>query len=76
MITFDEAYAKAKEYKEKIDGCTEYEKGYRFSYSGDNGYIGGNGHISIVVLKDNGKVISMPEFLMGDTGEYIRDFSI
>ena len=74
MITYDEAYKKAKELKTNIDGCTEYENGYVFGSSGDRGYKGGKGHISIVVLKENGDIVTMPVFVMRGTGAEIRSF--
>lgn len=76
MITYDEAYKRAKELKKHIDGCTEYEKGYVFSSSLDSGYMGGKGHISVAILKENGMAMPMNAFVIHGTGEYIREFDI
>lgn len=75
MITYDEALKKAKELKPTIDGCTEYENGYVFGSSQDEGYIGGN-HTPCVILKENGKAVTMPYFVMHGTGDEIRSFDI
>ncbi len=44
MISYEEALAIAKQNKEQIDNCSEYEDAYIFGYSGDNNYIGGDDH--------------------------------
>lgn len=76
MITYEDAYKKAKELKANIDGCTEYENGYVFSSSSDVGFIGGKGHTVCVILKENGDAIPMNVFVMQGAGEYIREFDI
>lgn len=76
MISYEEAYTKAKELKPNLDSCTEFENGYMFGSSKDKGYYGGSGHTPVVILKENGKAIPMNEFVIMGTGEEIRDFDI
>ena len=76
MVNYDEAYKIAKELKSPIDICTEYEKGFLFGYTGDDGCFGGAGHTPVVILKKNGRAVNMPHFIMHDTGEEIRTFTI
>ena len=74
MITFEEAYAKAKELKSTIDTCTEFENGYVFGCRADDGYEGT--YTPCVILKENGKAINMPLFVLSGTGEEIRSFDL
>lgn len=76
MIGYDEAYKIAKELKNPIDTCTEYEKGFMFGYTGDDGYEGGAGHTPVIILKRNGRAVNMPYFIMHGTGEEIRTFEV
>lgn len=76
MITYEEAYRKAKELKPNTNCCTEYENGYMFGSTEDEGYRGGRGHTPCVILKKNGKAIPMNEFVISGTGEMIREFDI
>ena len=36
MITFEDAWEIAKQRKNEIDNCTEYENAYVFGFTGDN----------------------------------------
>ena len=74
MISYEDALKKAQEVKSNIDKCIEYEKGYYFSSSEDEGYVGGAGHSPVVVQKTDGKLIPMPQFVMNGTGEELREF--
>ena len=76
MISYEEALEIAKEWKDQIDNCTEYENAYVFGYTGDSKYIGGYGHTPVVVMKEDGSVTNMPEFVARGTGNEIRSFSI
>lgn len=76
MIAYEVAYEKAKELKQEIDNCTEYENGYVFGFSGDDNYIGGGGHVPVVILKEDGKVIPLNQFIAQGTGQEIRTFEI
>ena len=76
MINYDEALEIAQKYKKNINRCIEYEKGYAFGSSDDDGYEGGYGHTTIVVLKDTGDVTRMPEFVVNGTGKEIGQFLI
>ena len=75
MITYDEAFEKAKELKKDIDNVMEYENGWVFGCYDDANYIGG-GHTSVVILKDDGKAINMPQFVASGTGGHLRSFDI
>ena len=76
MISYEEALEIAKQRKEHIDNCTEFENGFVFGFSGDNDYIGGYGHAPIVIMKEDGRLSTMPEFISDGTGEEIRSFDI
>ena len=72
-ITFDEAFKIASERKAKIDNYTEYDNAYVFSFTGDDGYIGGLGHTPVVVMKEDGRITTMPEFVYSGAGKLIRE---
>ena len=76
MVTYEETLEIAKEWKDQIDNCTEYENAYVFGFSGDSNYIGGYGHTPAVVMKEDGTVTNMPEFIAYGGGEEIRSVSI
>jgi hypothetical protein len=44
MITYEEAMDIARQRKDQIDNCIEYENAYVFGFSGDSNYDGGYGH--------------------------------
>ncbi len=75
-ITFEKAYAIAKQHKDQIDNCTEYENAFVFGYSGDSDYIGGYGHTPVVIMKEDGRIASMPEFVADGAGKEVRSFTI
>lgn len=75
MITFDEALEIAFGRKEQIDSYMEYDKAYVFSFSGDSDYIGGYGHTPVVVMKEDGRITTMPEFVYSGTGKVVRDLT-
>ena len=72
MITYEDAVKTAKEIRADINRCFEYEKGYVFSNVEDENYIGGS-HAPVVIVKETGKAISMPQFVIDGTGEEIGD---
>ncbi|MGI6072209.1 MAG: hypothetical protein ACOX75_04270 [Lachnospiraceae bacterium] len=76
MITFEEAYKKAKKLKNNIDGYFEYENGYVFSGSEDIHYKGGAGHTAVVIEKKTGKAINMPQFVVNGTGKEIQGYDL
>ena len=76
MITYEEALTIAKHNKDEIDNCTEYDNAYVFSFSGDSNYIGGYGHTPIVIMKEDGRLSSMPELVVSGTGDEIRSFTV
>lgn len=76
MITYEEAFEIAKERKDQIDNCTEYENAYVFSYTGDGNCRGGYGRTPVVIMKENGRIATLPELIARGTGEEIRSFNI
>lgn len=76
MVTFEEAFAKAKERKANIDGYDEWENGWVFSFSGDAGYEGGCGHTPVVVRKSDGRIMDMPLFVYEGAGAFIRSVEL
>ena len=60
MINYEDALLKAKELKDDIDTCTEYDKGYLFSSETDKFSIGGDG--PVVIMKENGNAINQTSF--------------
>ena len=76
MITYEEALKIARERKDQIDNCIEYENAYVFGFTGDNNYIGGYGQTPVVIMKEDGRIASMPELIVSGTGEEIRSFKI
>lgn len=76
MVTYEEALEKARSLKEHIDECTEYENGYLFTYSGDEGYCGGYGHTSVVIWKKDGRATNYPEMVARGTGKEMRTFPV
>lgn len=75
MIAYEVAYEKAKELKADIDNVMEYEKGWVFGCHADDDFVGG-GHSCVVIQKEDGKAINMPQFIVNGTGEHIRSFDI
>ncbi len=75
-ISYEDALEIAREHKDNIDNCIEYENGYVFGAHKDSYSIGGYGHTPVVILKEDGSVIRMPEFKDIGTGEELRSFDI
>lgn len=71
MISYTEAFIKAKEIREEIDSCTEYENGYVFCSDKGEDQVGGY-YSPIVVLKEDGRVIDMPQFIVNGTGKELK----
>ena len=75
MITFEEALTIAKKIRPDIDGGTEFEKGYVFSRTGDDKYVGGP-HSPVCILKSDGTRLPVVEFMMGHPGEIVKEFDL
>lgn len=75
MIAYEVALERAKELKKDIDNVMEYENGWVFGCYDDANYDGG-GHSSVVILKESGKAVNMPQFVVDGTGEHLRSFDI
>lgn len=75
MITYEVAYETAKGLKPTIDHCTEYENAYVFGCKEDDMFEGGN-HSPCVIMKNDGKAVTMPYLLVRGAGEEIRSFDL
>jgi len=74
MVNCDEALKLAKEYRDDIVNCAEYDNAYIFSGHVDEDVIGPQ---PVVVMKDTGEIMLMPEYVAsGKGGEYIREYPI
>ena len=69
-ISYEEALNIAKQHKDNIDTCLEYERGFVFSSTEDDKYVGGWGHEPVCVMKD-GQVMNMITFIDSHPGEQI-----
>lgn len=74
MITYEDAFKKAKGLKPSIDRCTEYENGFMFWNSKDNESEGGTS--PCVILKKSGEAISMSVFVLNGTGKEIKTIKL
>ena len=73
MLNFEKALAVARQRKDGIDNCTEYRDYYLFGASKDDGMIGPG---PVAVCKADGRILPMPEFVMSDPGEPVREIDI
>lgn len=73
MLTYDEALAKAKAVKSRINYCVEYTNAYSFGYR-----IGENegGDASVVIMKDDGRVVNLLDYALTPDKEFVREFNI
>lgn len=76
MISYEEALEIAKEREPNIDECMEYENAYVFGTHEDDEYMGGYDHAQIVVMKEDGRLLSMPELVVEECGDMIRMFNL
>lgn len=75
MISYRVAFLKAKEIRPEIDNCIEYENGYVFCSDKGKDQVGGY-YSPIVVFKEDGKVIDMPQFVVNGTGKELKSFRL
>lgn len=75
MITYEDALKKAKSIKPDINVCVEYKAGYMFGKNEKEETFGG-GNAPVVILKDDGKAVSMAYFAAKFDGEPIKEFDI
>ena len=71
MITFEEALEIAKTRRLNLNQVFEYERAYIFSHTDDSNYIGGFNHSPVVVLKEDGTITNIIEFINSGTGKEI-----
>ena len=74
-MTYEEALEKAKGLKKNIDTCVEYENAYCFGFSGDDEMIGG-GASPVVIMKDDGRAVTMPYYVMYHRTKEVREFKV
>ncbi len=74
MITYDEAYEKARELKPDFDACDEYDKGYMFKCKADKFSIGGSG--PCVIVKETGEAISDLVFYDEYAPKFIKEVEV
>lgn len=72
MITYESALEKAKTLKPNIDSCTEYDNAYVFGCSTDDG----EGSSPVVVLKEDGREVTFPWYMIRCCGKEIKMFKI
>ena len=76
MITFEEAFAKAKVLKKNIVRCIEYDTAYVFAGKDDDKSIGGYDKEPVVILKEDGSIIDITAFFDSDAVEELRQLSL
>ena len=76
MIAYEVALKKDRELKDNIDNVREYENGWVFGCHDDENWVGGGGHTSVVILKEDGKAINFAQFVVNGTGEELRSFDL
>lgn len=69
MIDFEEALKIAKSHKRDINHCVEYTNAYMFCYQRDD--VAGAVESPIVVLKEDGRVMSMTKYAWTPGKEYV-----
>lgn len=75
MILYEEALIKAHRIRNEIDMCTEYENGFVFCSDKEIDQDGGY-YSPIVIWKEDGKAINMPQFVINGTGKEIKTIKI
>ena len=70
MITYEEALEIAKSKMSMLNRCDEDDLSYMFGYDSGETTIGGQG--ICVVLKENGRAINMPYYVMHYHGGKIK----
>lgn len=75
MITYDEALKKAKSILPGINNCVEYKQGWMFAKNEKEVSYGGGG-APVVILKTDGKAVSMAYFAAKFEGEPIKEFKV
>ena len=63
MITLEEAYKYAKDWKPNTNLCCDLENVFIFSSTEDEGTYGGIGHTSCVIVKADGRQINMADLV-------------
>ena len=74
MISYEEAYKKAKDLKSNIDACDEYDIGYVFKSRDDEYTIGGDGPCCII--KDSGRAVCQTEFIDRYDPVFVREIEL
>lgn len=75
MVSYEEALKKAKAINPDINVCVEYKQGYMFGNNKNEKTEGGpNG--PVVILKENGKAVSMAYFAAKFEGGPLKQIAI
>ena len=75
MISYEDAFRKAKKLKGNIDNCREFSDAYVFASHADDLSFGGDG--PVVILKDSGRAINMVDYTQrSENAELIREFEL
>ena len=74
MVNYDEALKIAKELKNNIDACDEYDDAYLFKTKEDEYTLGGDG--ACIILKENGRAISQLEYFDNYSANHIREIDV
>ncbi len=75
-IPYEKALQIGLSEKPNADTVTEYDNAYVFSATEDSNYIGGWGHTPVVVMKYDGQVLNMPQFVADGAGKRLKTFKI
>ena len=62
-MTFEEALKKAREFQPSVNKCVEYENGYFFIDRAHEDDEGGS-YAPFVILKEDGRMINFPTYLI------------
>lgn len=78
MISYEEALRKAKMRLNGINYCEEYDTGYVFSHVNKtkSEKTRGGMNTPVAVLKKNGRVEPVYEFMMEEDSELIKEFEV
>lgn len=74
-MSYEEALKKAKSIKPDINVCVEYKQGWMFAKNTNQRTAGGPG-APVVILKENGKAVSMAYFAANFDGEPIKQIKL
>lgn len=74
MLTYEQALAKARTLKPKINGCTEFKGAYAFYDDSDEYTIGGDS--PVIILKDTGEALNFAAYAFKHGHEVIGEIAV